>query len=154
MGRSLSSLLVLGTTLALLSCGPDRNDIVALENKKLNDLKPAEAAKVEEAMSRIRYESDVIARGGTLPAKVASGDFPHHIQLGSYTNAEEANIEAELWKGQQLKNVIVMEIPNASNEYRYVVRLSGFQGYRSAYAESQRLNNQFGIQSYPIQIRP
>lgn len=50
------------------SCGPDPDEIVKAENKKLTDLEPVEAAKVEEAMSRIRYESEIIAKGGVLPA--------------------------------------------------------------------------------------
>lgn len=48
-------------------CGPDPDEIVKAENKKLTELEPVEAAKVEEAMSRIRYESEIIAKGGVLP---------------------------------------------------------------------------------------
>lgn len=50
------------------ACGPDPDEIVNAENKKLTELEPVEAAKVEEAMSRIRYESEIIAKGGVLPA--------------------------------------------------------------------------------------
>lgn len=50
------------------ACGPDPDEIVKAENKKLTDMEPVEAAKVEEAMGRIRYESEIIAKGGVLPA--------------------------------------------------------------------------------------
>ena len=54
--------------LMVAACGPDPDEIVNAENKKLTELEPVEAAKVEEAMSRIRYESEIIAKGGVLPA--------------------------------------------------------------------------------------
>lgn len=61
------TLLAMSLVLAA-ACGPDPDEIVKAENKKLTDLEPVEAAKVEEAMSRIRYESEIIAKGGVLPA--------------------------------------------------------------------------------------
>lgn len=175
------------------ACGPDPDEIIKLENKKLTDLEPVEAAKVEEAMSRIRTESEIIAKGGVLPAVADSaatdtsitdlvepaasvptpapapapvaqrptprpaaseGGVPHQIQLGAFTSADGAKATAELWEKRGFPNVIHMENPAATTEYRYVVRLTGFQGYSAAFAESQRINTQFGIRSYPIQIRP
>lgn len=61
------TVLILSMMMAA-ACGPDPDEIVKAENKKLTDLEPVEAAKVEEAMSRIRYESEIIAKGGVLPA--------------------------------------------------------------------------------------
>lgn len=170
-----------------VACGPDPDEIVKQENKKLTDLEPVEAVKVEEAMNRIRYESEIIAKGGVLPASAdtltadsvvaqpvaqepqpaptatprptpapttTQGGVPHHIQLGAFTTADGAKATAELWEKRGFPNVIHMENPNATTEYRFVVRLTGFQGYSAAYAESQRINTQFGVRSYPLQIRP
>ena len=197
MGRHIhNSLNMKQTGIAVLilmvaACGPDPDEIVKLENKKLTDLEPVEAVKVEEAMSRIRYESEIIAKGGALPVSSDSvttdttvsepvaqapqpapsptprptpastpapattqGGVPHHIQLGAFISADGAKATAELWEKRGFPNVIHMENPNATTEYRYVVRLTGFQGYSAAYAESQRINTQFGVRSYPLQIRP
>jgi cell division septation protein DedD len=184
--------------LMVAACGPNPDDIVKEENKKLTDLEPVEAVKVEEAMSRIRYESEIIAKGGVLPtqqdtipadtmgaaeepatapvsapaatpattprpaqtpstvATTAANQrsFPHQIQLGAFTTAEAAKSTADIWETRGYSNVIHMENPNATTEYRFVVRLTGFQGYSAAFAESQKINTQFGIRSYPIQIRP
>lgn len=166
--------------LMVAACGPDPDEIVKQENKKLTDLEPVEAVKVEEAMSRIRFESEIIAKGGVLPtpqdsipadtmvaaeepasapatAPVATstqGSIPHQVQLGAFTTAEAAKSTADIWEARGYSNVIHMENPNATTEYRFVVRLTGFQGYSAAFAESQKVNSQFGLRSYPIQVRP
>lgn len=184
--------------LMVAACGPDPDEIVKQENKKLTDLEPVEAVKVEEAMSRIRFESEIIAKGGVLPTQqdtipadtmvaadepasapasapaatpattprparatstatttsATQGSFPHQVQLGAFTSAEAAKSTADIWEARGYSNVIHMENPNATTEYRFVVRLTGFQGYSAAFAESQKINSQFGLRSYPIQVRP
>ena len=159
---------ILFLLLMVAACGPDPDEIIKQENKKLTDLEAVEAAKVEEALSRIRNESEIIARGGVLPAQQDSistdtvmaaaastqGSFPHQVQLGAFTSAEGAKSTADTWIARGLTNVIHMENPNATTEYRYVVRLTGFQGYAAALAESKKINSQYGIGSYPIQVRP
>jgi cell division septation protein DedD len=168
------------------ACGPDPDEIVKAENKKLTDLEPVEAAKVEEAMSRIRYESEIIAKGGVLPAEPDSvaedtipaaaaatstpvapapapkpkpvqttaveGNFPHHIQVGAFTTAEGAKAAVELWEKRGFANAIAMENPNATTVYKHVVRLTGYNGYSMALAESNRINTTYRVRTYPIQI--
>jgi len=176
---------ILFLLLMVAACGPDPDEIIKQENKKLTDLEAVEAAKVEEALSRIRNESEIIARGGVLPAQQDSistetvlaaaaaavapapapapapataaatqGSVPHQVQLGAFTSAEGAKSTADTWVARGLTNVIHMENPNATTEYRYVVRLTGFQGYEAALAESKKINSQYGIGSYPIRVRP
>jgi cell division septation protein DedD len=146
---------------------------------------------VEEAMSRIRYESEIIAKGGVLPAVPDSvvadtaaatepvpapapasaptrkpeprpaaqvtnaspkGDFPHHIQVGAFTTADGAKAAAALWEKRGFANVVSMENPNATTMYKHVVRLTGYNGYSMALAESNRINESFRIRSYPVQV--
>ena len=109
-----------------------------------------------------------VAKGGKLPAQQDSistdtvtvaaaatqGSSPYQIQLGAFTTAEDVKSNADTWIARGLTNVIHMENPNATTEYRYVVRLTGFQGYAAALAESKKINSQYGIGSYPIQVRP
>lgn len=161
----------------MAACGPDPDEIVKRENKKLSDLEAAEAVRVEEVMGRIREESEMIAKGGVLPARRDSmakdtlvaavpapvsrqsnapaerETIPHHIQLGAFTSPVGAKTEAEAWQKRGFANVIHLENPNAQTEYRFVVRLTGFTGYSSAFAESQRINTQYRIRSYPLQVR-
>jgi cell division septation protein DedD len=177
------------------ACGPDPDEIVKTENKKLTELEPVEAAKVEEAMSRIRFESEIIAKGGVLPSAPdtlatdsstvtesapapapaprpaapvrtapvrtqsatttspeTGNEFPHHIQVGAFTNEDGAKSAAAMWEKRGFANVISMENPNATTVYKYVVRLTGYTGYAKALAESNRINETYRLRSYPIQV--
>lgn len=167
------------------ACGPDPDEIVKAENKKLTDLEPVEAAKVEKALSRIRYESEIIAKGGVLPAEpdsvaegtipaaaaaastpvaptpvpkpkplkttASEGNYPHHIQVGAFTTAEGAKAAVELWEKRGFANAIAMQDPNATSIYKHVVRLTGYNGYSMAFAESNRINTTFRVRTFTIQ---
>lgn len=175
-------LLLIAALAVFSSCGPDPDEIVKQENTKLNNMQPVEAAKAEEAMMRIREESEIIAKGGVLPAvkdtlaqdttlvatpapaprpappqtpaaTTPQGSVPHHIQLGAYSSAAGAKSAAELWEKRGYQNVIHMENPAATTEYRFVVRLTGYDGYTSALTEARKINAEYGIGSYPLQIR-
>jgi cell division septation protein DedD len=175
MRHSLLSILLIGF---MVGCGPDPDEIVKAENKKLSDLAAAESAKIEEALNRIRTESEWIAKGGTVDVVTTAADlqpdttvapapvvanvtaeatpvtFPHQIQLGAFTNETAAAASASQWEANGFTNVTFFENPDATTAYRFVVRLTGYSGYRSTLTESERINRQFNVKSYPIQVRP
>ncbi len=163
-------------------CGPDPDEIVKAENKKLSDMAATESAKIEEALNRIRNESELIAKGGTVDVVTTAADiqpdttvsvtqpvvvvpieapvveqtpsaFPHHIQLGAFTSEAGAVASVSQWKANGFTNVTFFENTSATTAYRFVVRLTGYSGYRSTLTESERINRQFNVKSYPIQIR-
>lgn len=179
MRHSILSILLIGF---VVGCGPDPDEIVRAENKKLSDMAAAESAKIEEALNRIRTESEWIAKGGTVdvvttaaalqpdttaavpvsvaPSQVATPvadstpiPFHHHIQLGAFTTETAAAASASQWEANGFTNVTFFENPRATTAYRYVVRLTGYSGYRSTLNESERINRQFNVKSYPIQVR-
>ncbi len=174
MKRVFFSILLLAV---ISACGPDPDEIVNSENKKLADLQNIENVKVEEAMAQIRKESEIIAKGGVLPTKAdtaapaqptpAAADpapttqkpaaqtasIPHHIQVGAFTTLDGAKTQSEAWKSNGFSNVTYFENPNATTIYKFVVRLTGYDGYSAALNESERINKQYGIRSYPIQAR-
>jgi len=182
MKQSVLSLFLIGF---VLGCGPDTDGLVKAENKKLSDMASAESARIEEALQRIRTESELIAKGGTVADLTSAADiqpdttftatvpdpqpvqqpsptpvvestpvaFPHHIQLGAYTSEAEAVASASQWKANGFTNVTFLENTSATTAYRYVVRLTGYSGYRSTLTESERINRQFNVKSYPIQVR-
>lgn len=175
------------TTIALvlfgfiLGCGPDPDEIVNAENKKLSDMAALESAKIEEALNRIRTESEQIAKGETIEVITTAADlqpdttesasipepvappvidgatpvsFPHHIQLGAFTTEASAAASASDWQKKGFANVVFFENQDATTAYRYVVRLTGYSGYRSTLAESERINREYSARSFPLEVRP
>ncbi len=152
----------------VLGCGPDPDEIVKAENKKLSDMAATESVRIEEALNRIRAESELIAKGGTVDAMTTAADiqpdttvfdptpvtFPHEIQVGAYKTEAAASASVSQWKANGFTNVTSIENTSAKTAYRYVVRLTGYSGYRSTLTESDRINREYNVKSYPVQVRP
>lgn len=130
-----------------VGCGPDSDEIIKAENQKLSDMAASENVRIEEALNRIRAESELIAKGGTVEVV-----YPHHIQVGAFTTEAAAIASVSQWETNGFTNATYVENPSRTTIYRYFVRLTGYSGYRSTLAESERINQQYTVKSFPLQV--
>lgn len=161
MGRLLLILLCA----AIAGCGPDADELVKAENKRLSDMQAAENSQAEGVLARIRNDADIIAKGGTpdtlsvLPAPdsvvtapVSSSSSAYAVQVGAFTTMDGARNAQALWERRGFSRVLALENPKATTVYRFVVRISGFDGYRSTVQATEKINQEYGIRAFPVEM--
>jgi cell division septation protein DedD len=170
MGRYLLTILAI----AVSACGPDADELVRAENKKLADMQAAENSRTEGVLARIRYDAEIIAKGGTpdtvsvvptpMPAPadvppsvpetvtpVPSPTHPFSIQVGAFTTMEGARNAQAIWVERGFTQSIAIENPKATTVYRFVVRIPGFDGYRATVLAAEKINQEYGIRAFPVE---
>lgn len=85
--------LCLMATAILTSCGPDPDELVRNENRKLADMASAEASKAEGVMARIRYDAELIAKGET-PQSTLTADSVMDLTTTPVSEVEPATSAA------------------------------------------------------------
>lgn len=183
MGRHILILSLIG----LAACGPDADELVKAENKKLTDMQAAENSRAEGVLARIRYDAEIIAKGGTpdtlsvttpLPAasdsvpppepepavaptpeptpaavpESPSSSYPYAVQVGAFTTMDGARNAQAIWVRRGFAQAIAAENPKATTVYRFVVRIPGFEGYRSTVQAAEKINQEYGIRAFPVEM--
>ncbi len=162
MRASILILLVLAA-----SCGADETAIKQQEDAKLSAAVQAEEAKVPETLERIKAESQDRIHGrttvtaDTVPqeqpppaAPQTQAMYPHSIQVGAFATEPDAERSVREWTARGFEDVRIIRRDPQTSTYPYAVRLFGYDGYAATRTEADRINQRFGIGSFPVQERP